>query len=174
MSSKSWSASGVPASRAHASRCSTAFVEPPVAMTAAIALSKFSRLSTREGRKSSLSISTARFPAAFMTSRRRCLSIAGTRELPAGHELDGIGHDLARDERRLHALGAHGDAVGDRDRVHLDRRAAGLADPLLHPLGLLAVVEVAGHDLDPRVRDADERLLEVVVAVADRAHHRAG
>ena len=84
MSSKSWSASGVPASRAHASRCSTAFVEPPVAMTAAIALSKFSRLSTREGRKSSLSISTARFPAAFMTSRRRCLSIAGTRELPAG------------------------------------------------------------------------------------------
>ena len=32
---------------------------------------------------------------------------------------------------RLHALGAHRDAVGDRDRVELHRRAAGGADALL-------------------------------------------
>src|SRR5438270_3280153 len=91
--------------------------------------------------------------------------------MPAHDQLDRVRDDLARDERRLHALGAHRDAVGDRDRVHLDGRPAGLADPLLHPLGLLPQVEVARHDLDPRVRDADERLLEVVVAVADGAHH---
>ena len=31
-----------------------------------------------------------------------------------------------------HALGAHGDAVGDRDGVELERRAAGLANAVLH------------------------------------------
>ena len=39
----------------------------------------------------------------------------------ARHELDRVGDDLAADERALHALGAHRDAVGDRDRVDLDR-----------------------------------------------------
>src|SRR4029077_6238301 len=33
------------------------------------------------------------------------------KEMPAGHELDGVGDDLARDERGFHAFGAHRDAV---------------------------------------------------------------
>ena len=52
---------------------------------------------------------------------------------------------------------AHRDAVGDRDGVELDRRAAGLANALLHVRGQLAQVVVAGADLDPGVGDADER-----------------
>ena len=40
-----------------------------------------------------------------------------------------------RDERGAHALGAHRDAVDDRDGVELDGRAAGLADALLDVLG---------------------------------------
>ena len=63
--------------------------------------------------------------------------------------------------------GAHRDAVGDRDRVELHRRAAGRADALLDLRGEHAVVEVARHRLDPRVRDADDRLGEVLGGVAD-------
>src|SRR5206468_5241151 len=72
----------------------------------------------------------------------------------------------------LHALGGERDPVGDGDGVDLDGSAAGLTHSFLHELRELAVVEVAGHDLDPGVRHADERLAEVVVAVADRPHHR--
>ena len=50
-------------------------------------------------------------------------------ELVAAHDqLDRVGDHLAADQRGLHPLGAHRDAVGDRDRVELHRRAAGLAD----------------------------------------------
>ena len=63
--------------------------------------------------------------------------------------------------------GAHRDAVGDRDRVELHRRAAGGADALLDLRREHAVVEVARHRLDPRVRDADDRLREVLGRVAD-------
>src|SRR5207247_5083073 len=41
-------------------------------------------------------------------------------EMPARDELDGIRDDLARDERGLHALGAHRDAVAHGDGVELD------------------------------------------------------
>ncbi len=49
----------------------------------------------------------------------------------ADGELDAIGDHLARDERRLHALVAHGDAVGHRDGAELARRAAGSETPFL-------------------------------------------
>src|SRR5688500_1782026 len=92
--------------------------------------------------------------------------------MTASAELDRIGHNLARDERRLHALGAHRDAVAHGDGVHLDRRSTGLADALLDPARELPLIDVAGHDLDPRMRDADQRPLEVLVVVTDSAHHR--
>ena len=47
---------------------------------------------------------------------------------PCGDELDRVGDHLARDQRRAHAGRPHRDAVGDGDRVELDRRAAGGAD----------------------------------------------
>ncbi len=69
---------------------------------------------------------------------------AGQRLVAAGHadqrvvavaahgQLDGIGDDLAADQRGLHALVAHGDAVGDGDGAELARRAVGGRDALLH------------------------------------------
>src|SRR5437868_2811217 len=93
--------------------------------------------------------------------------------MPARDELDRIGNDLARDERGLHALGAHRDAVADRDGVELDRRAARFANAFLDPLRELAVVEVARHDLDPRMRDPNQWSSEILVLIADRPHHGA-
>ena len=91
----------------------------------------------------------------------------------ARDQLDRVGDHLAADQRRAHALGAHRDAVGDRDGVELHRRAAGGADAGLHVHREIAQVVVARADLDPGVGDADERLLEVGVGEADRLQHRA-
>ncbi len=78
-----------------------------------------------------------------------------------------------RDERGLHAFGAHGDAVGDGDGVELHGRAAGLADALLDGLGDLAEMEVAGADLGPGVGDADDGLVQVFFAEANTAQGRS-
>ena len=69
--SKSSSVRVTPASRATARRWSTAFVDPPVAMTARIAFSIAGRVMICRGRTSSFRSSSARRPAAFMTSLRR-------------------------------------------------------------------------------------------------------
>ena len=54
------------------------------------------------------------------------------KQLAAAHQFDRIGNQFAADQRRAHALGAHGLAVGNRDGVELHRRAAGGANALLH------------------------------------------
>ena len=97
-------------------------------------------------------------------------------EVAARHELDRVGHDLAADERGLHALGAHGHAVRDGDGVELHGRAAGLADARLDELRQATLVEVAGHRLDPRRGHADDGPGEVLVGEADGLEHgpRAG
>ena len=87
----------------------------------------------------------------------------------ARDELDGVGDDLAGDQRGLHAFGAHGDAVGDGDGVELHGRAAGLANAFLDGFGDLAQMEVAGADLGPGVGDADDGLVQVVFGEADGA-----
>ena len=61
--SKSSIDSSMPASAAIASRCSTPFVEPPVAAIAAIAFSNASRVSTCDGRVSSTTSFIASSPA---------------------------------------------------------------------------------------------------------------
>jgi len=68
---------------------------------------------------------------------------------------------------------AHRDTVRHRYGVHLDRRATGRPDALLDPGRQPSVVEVARHDLNPRVRYPDERSSEIFVRVADRPHHGA-
>src|SRR5262249_53135079 len=55
----------------------------------------------------------------------------------------------------------------------LHRRAALRADAVLHVRREIAQVVVARADFDPRVGDADERLLEIGVREADRLQHRA-
>ena len=69
--------------------------------------------------------------AAGMFLSQPAMQTRPSKLLPRDDEFDGIGDDLARDERGLHALGAHGDAVGDGDGVELHGGSAGFADALL-------------------------------------------
>ena len=90
------------------------------------------------------------------------------------HGLDAVGDHLARHQREVHALVAHRDAVGNRDRAELERVAAGREHALLDRLGQPVQREVARRDLVPRRCDADLRLGEVLVSHADRAQHATG
>ncbi len=75
------------------------------------------------------------------------------------------------DEREVHPLVAHRDAVRDGDRAELERVAAAGVDAVLDRLGEAVEREVARRDLVPRARDADLRLGEVVVAEAHGPEH---
>ena len=90
------------------------------------------------------------------------------------HGLDAVGDHLAGDQREVHALVAHRDAVGHRDRAELHREAARGEHTVLDGLREPVQRQVARRDLVPRRRDADLRLGEVVVAHAYRAQHSAG
>ena len=87
-------------------------------------------------------------------------------EIAAGDEFDGVGDDLAADQRGAHAFRAHGDAVGDGNRVELERSAAGGANAVFDVHGEFAKVIVARADLNPGIGNADERLGEIVIAKA--------
>ena len=101
--------------------------------------------------------------------RDHAIELIGPRD-----ELDRIGDHLAAHERRAHAFGAHRDAVGHRNRVELERRAAGGADAFTDPVRHLAQVVVARADLDPGVGDADERAGQILVGQARGFQHRPG
>ena len=83
MASKSPSASGTPASRANASRCKTALVDPPVAATPAIAFSNEARFTTSSGRRFSRRSWTTCAPAARVAAALRGSS-AGMLAYPTG------------------------------------------------------------------------------------------
>ena len=78
-------------------------------------------------------------------------------------ELDRIGDHLARDERRLHALVTHGDAVGHGDGAELARGAAGFVDAELGRLRLAHQRDVAGGGFVPARHDADERAMDLLL-----------
>jgi hypothetical protein len=90
----------------------------------------------------------------------------------ADHELDRVGDHLAGDERGLHALVAHGDAVAHRDGDELPRGTACLVDARLHRLGLRVEGEVAGGRFVPAARDPHPRTVDLRVAEAHRAEER--
>ena len=83
-----------------------------------------------------------------------------------GHDLDGVGDELAARQGVLHALVAHGDAVADADGGKLHGRAAGHADARLHMLGDGAQVDVPGDDLVVGVDDPDQGTCDLLVGVA--------
>ena len=91
----------------------------------------------------------------------------------AGHRFDRVGDDLTRDERVAHARGAHGDAVGNRDRAENDRFSAGIVGALGGFDGQTVDVHVAGGHHRPGRGDAHDGFLEVVVGEADRPEHRS-
>ena len=94
--------------------------------------------------------------------------------LAEGDQLDGVGDDLAADQRSLHALGAHGYAVADGDGAELEGHAVGGADAFLCALGEAAEVDVAGGDVAGQVGDGDEGFFHVVVGDAHGHQHGAG
>ena len=88
--------------------------------------------------------------------------------MPASDQLDRVGDDLAAHQRGLHALGPHRDSVGDGYRVELHRIRARFADAGLERDRQLTQAEIARHRFEPRVRHADEGLLDVLGGQADR------
>src|SRR5208283_337003 len=97
----------------------------------------------------------------------------GVEHIPAADEFNRIGNDFAADQRSAHAVGAHGDAVGNGNRIEFQRSAASSADAGADVVGKFAKVVVAGTDFDPGVGDADERLGEIVVREPGSAQHGA-
>ena len=95
------------------------------------------------------------------------------KHVAADQELDRVRDHFAADQRGLHALGAHGDAIGDGDGIEFHGGAAGGADALLHLYRQLAEVVIARHGLDPCVGDADDRLDQVGIREPDGFQHGA-
>ncbi len=82
-----------------------------------------------------------------------------------------VGDQFTRRQREVHALVAHRDAVGHRNRAELQRIAARGEHPLLCRLGQPVQRQVAGRDLVPRRGHSDLGLGEVVVVHAYRPQH---
>jgi hypothetical protein len=93
--------------------------------------------------------------------------------MAAHRQLDRIGDQVARGERGLHALVAHGDAVGHRDGGELAGRSAGTVDAELHRLRLAIERNVAGRGLVPAGCDADDRLVDLRLGEAHGIEIRA-
>ena len=89
------------------------------------------------------------------------------KHVAARHQFDRIRDHLAAHQRRLHAFGAHGDAVADSDGVELHGRAARGAHPFLHFHRQFPQVVIAVHGLGPCVRNADDRLFQVRIGESD-------
>ena len=78
--------------------------------------------------------------------------------------LDAVGDHFARDQRILHAFGAHADAVGDRRHAEDLRHRARFAQRDMARVGERLEPGVARIHRRVAVRDADDRLVEVGLA----------
>src|SRR5271156_1203322 len=107
----------------------------------------------------------------FVASANRHHRVKG---VGAHKQFDRIGNYFARNQRSLHAFGAHGDAVGNGDSVELDWSAAGSANSGLHMFGQLAQMKIAGRHFSPGVGARDERAREIRVGEAGSLQHGAG
>src|SRR6478736_8177176 len=94
--------------------------------------------------------------------RRNGLVAAGDGDEPVEHvaardKFDGVGDDLAADERGLHSLRARCDAVVDGDRVDFERCATRRGYTLGDAGREVAVRQVTWHRTDPAMRNTDLR-----------------
>ena len=88
-------------------------------------------------------------------------------------QFDRVGDHFPADQRRLHALMAHGDPVGHGNRAEFARRAVRRCNPLLHDLGLTHQRDVAGRRFVPARRDSDKWLAHLLVRQAHGVIERA-
>ena len=91
----------------------------------------------------------------------------------AGDGFDGVGNDLARYQRVLHAFGAHGYAIGDGDGVIDHAFAARRIDAGIDRLGQGIDVHVAGRHHAPGGGHANLSFAEVITTEACRMQHGA-
>ncbi len=83
-----------------------------------------------------------------------------------GHGLNRIADKLAARQRVLHAIMTHRDAIANADGRELHRRAACRSNPQLDSLRDFPQMDMARDNLVERVDHADERLLQILIAVA--------
>ena len=89
--------------------------------------------------------------------------------------LDGVRDHVSGDEAVTHALGAHGDAVGDGNGAEVDGFAAIGVDAIACVAGEVAEVHVAGSQVAWGAGNADLRLFEIGIFEANCASmERAG
>ena len=91
--------------------------------------------------------------------------------LAEGHGFDGICDDLAADQRRFHALGAHRDAVANRDSAKEEGNAVGGSQAFLHFARLPVQMDVAGRDVRCQIRHGHKRLVHVIVIESGGPKH---
>jgi len=90
--------------------------------------------------------------------------------VPAHHQLDAVGDELAREQAHAHPAVAHRDAVRHRDRRELEWRATRRGDTELRRLGLGTERQRARGVLAVRAHDADEGLGHRRLVEAQGAH----
>ena len=86
--------------------------------------------------------------------------------MAAHGELHRVGDAFTRDQRGLHALVAHGDAVGDGDGAEFAGGAAGGGDAALDRLGLAHQRNVARGRFIPATGHANEGLVNLLLVQA--------
>ena len=94
--------------------------------------------------------------------------------LAEDHGFDGISDDLAAHQRRLHAFGAHADAVADGDGAELERRPTAIADPFLDCRGPFVQMDIARRNVTGQIGHRHKGLCQVVVRQAHSPQVRAG
>src|SRR5215217_7620078 len=93
--------------------------------------------------------------------------------MAAGDQFDGVGNDFTADQRRLHALRSHGDAVRHGDGVVFNRRPTSGPDSGFHALRQAPQMVIAGHDFDPGIGYSDQGFGQIFIGESNRLEHGA-
>ena len=91
----------------------------------------------------------------------------------AANRLDRISDHFARNEREFHPLGAHRNSVAHRDGAENLRHGLGIAENAHGALREIIQARVARRHGAVAIGNADDGLVEIVVAEANGAQHRA-
>ena len=87
-----------------------------------------------------------------------------------GHGFRRVRNQLTGNERVLHALVPHREAVAHRDGREDERHTAGKGNPLLHGIHNLIQVHVPRDDVVLRADDADQRTIDFFISQAEGLH----